>query len=711
MPPLGNNTKPYAMKVIFFLLIGFYLGVNQISIAQQNTFWFKSENPQLFLSDQWKDISLQYNLSQPVQALTASRNESLRKVYEIKANSDINELATVFKVFGNQIHSLVRGPEYNPLFVPSDMNFQAGISDYALSIINAPQAWDLTHGDDSIIIAISDQNYDVAHPDLEGKYTYYDATNNTVTTHGTAVAITAAGKTNNNYGLASIGFNSGLALYRMNFNEILAASYAGADVINISWSSGCFYSQIEQDVINEVVQNGSFIVAAAGNGNTCGLPDAHVYPASYEHVFSVTSIGPSDNHEQWIGDPTSTHNHNDSVDLAAPGYDVAVSPAVNWYLNTSGTSFATAYVSGTVALMLAVNKCMSNLDIETILKSTSAPIDNLNPAYAGKLGAGRLDAYQAVLAALSTFNPIVPTFTLSDGCAANDAAAQLVVQGGQFPYVAAWSNNYVGFNDTALNTNTYFVQLIDAHGCRLDTSVYVFDVVPPVYQWNIVNPSCSDSQDGSIELMVSNATQTSINWSSGANSFQLFNLIGGNYLATLSYGPNCSINETVALTAPSPIQVLGNVSHELTASSGAVDITVSGGTAPYSFNWSNNQQSEDLTALTAGIYDVTIVDANGCQANTQFEIEDQLSNAGGGSPEAILEPILYPNPNQGQFTIKIPEEGWYLVSVFDLQGRVVYERDFSKSEWVNLPLPQANYLVKFIDLNLNKVFVKELIIY
>jgi hypothetical protein len=488
----------------------------------------------------------------------------------------------------------------------------------------------------------------------------------------------------------------------MNFNEILAASYAGADVINISWSSGCFYSQIEQDVINEVVQNGSFIIAAAGNGNTCGLPDAHVYPASYEHVFSVTSIGPSDNHEQWIGDPTSTHNHNDSVDLAAPGYDVAVSPAVNWYLNTSGTSFATAYVSGTVALMLAVNKCMSNLDIENILKSTSAPIDNLNPAYAGKLGAGRLDAYQAVLAALSTFNPIVPTFTLTDGCAANDAAAQLVVQGGQFPYVAAWSNNYVGFNDTALNTNTYFVQLIDAHGCRLDTSVYVFDVVPPVYQWNIVNPSCSDSQDGSIELMVSNATQTNINWSSGANSFQLFNLIGGNYPATLSYGPNCSINETVVLTAPSPIQVLGNVSHELTASSGAVDITVSGGTAPYSFNWSNNLQSEDLTALTAGIYDVTIVDANGCQANTQFEIEDQLSNLGGGSPEAILEPILYPNPNHGSFVISIPPNKTYFIQISDLQGRILFQEDLSQSVSLELNVLPGKYHVQCMDKQFGK---------
>ncbi|MFM7565227.1 MAG: S8 family peptidase, partial [Flavobacteriales bacterium] len=458
------------MKVFIFLLIGFYFGLNQISIAQQNTFWFKSENPQLFLSDQWKEISLQYNLSQPVQALPASRNESLRKVYEIKANSELNELSTVFKVFGNQIQSLVRGPEYTPLFVPSDMNFQQGISDYALSLINAPQAWDLSQGDDSVIIAISDQNYDVSHPDLEGKYIYYDATNNTSTTHGTAVAITAAGKTNNGYGLSSIGFNTSLALYKMNFNEILSASYAGADVINISWTSGCFFSQIEQDVMTEVAQNGSFVVAAAGNGNTCGLPDAHVYPASYEHVFSVTSVGPSDNHEQWIGDPSSTHNHNDSVDLAAPGYDVAVSPALNWYLNTSGTSFAAAYVSGTVGLMLAANKCLSNVQIEQILKATAAPLNTINPSYVGKLGAGRLDAYQAVLAASTTWNPITPLFLITDSCFAHDASLTLLIQGAQAPFVVDWGNNVSGVYNPNLSTNTYTVHIEGTHGCRLDTS-------------------------------------------------------------------------------------------------------------------------------------------------------------------------------------------------------------------------------------------------
>ena len=88
----------------------------------------------------------------------------------------------------------------------------------------------------------------------------------------------------------------------------------------------------------------------------------------FDNVFSVTSIGSSDNHEKNIGDPNSTHQHNDMVDLCAPGYDVKVQPDHNWELYSSGTSFAAPFVSGTVALMLSVNHCLDNEDIELILK-------------------------------------------------------------------------------------------------------------------------------------------------------------------------------------------------------------------------------------------------------------------------------------------------------------------------------------------------------
>ena len=101
-------------------------------------------------------------------------------------------------------------------------------------------------------------------------------------------------------------------------------------------------------------------------------------------MFSVTSIGATDNHQKIIGDPLSTHQHNAAVDLSAPGYNVAISAAPGWYLTSSGTSFAAPQVSGTVALMLSVNPCLSNLDIENILKNSSQNIDTINPISVSK---------------------------------------------------------------------------------------------------------------------------------------------------------------------------------------------------------------------------------------------------------------------------------------------------------------------------------------
>jgi len=670
------------------LSVCIFLGTT--AFAQQNSLWFKAD-PSVFTNSSWDVLTKELNLTIPVQALPASRNPELQKVYEVQGDCDLAAFKSACTIFGGKIYSIERGPTYTPLFAPNDLNFQAGISDYALTLINAPQAWDLTQGDDSVVIAISDQNFEITHQDLEGKYLYYDASNTAPTTHGTAVAITAAGKTNNGYGLSSIGFNTSLALYKMNFNEVLAASYAGADVINISWSSGCFFSQLEQDVIDEASANGSFIVASAGNGNTCGLPDALVYPASYNHVFSVTSIGPSDNHEQWIGDPTSTHNHNDSVDLAAPGYDVAISPASGWYLNTNGTSFAAAYVSGTVALMLSANKCISNVQIETILKSTAFNLDILNPQYAGKMGAGRLDAFQAVLAAMNTFNPVHPTFTFFDGCLAGDASVALVVQGGQYPYQAEWSNNYVGFHDSSLVAGTYSVHLIDVHGCRIDTTISVIDAVPPTYTTASTNPTCFDASNGSIEITNTSATNISAIWSNGMAGTTVNGLSAGHYTVNIQYGNNCSVTDSMTLVAPPALQVLGQVTNETLPNNGAIDVTVLGGTIPYYYIWSQNSQNEDLTQLSAGTYEVTVQDAMGCTTSAEFTVVNQIS-AGIEANEEELLVNLYPNPNNGAFTLHLPDAFQVEVFILDAQGRVVYRSSASGQVTMNLDLATGKYL-------------------
>ena len=662
------------------------------AFAQQNSLWFKAD-PSVFTNPSWEVLMKEWNLTMPVQALRASRNPELQKIYEVQGDCELIDFKSACSVFGGKIYSIERGPSYTPLFAPNDLNFQAGISDYALTLINAPQAWDLTQGNDSVVIAISDQNFEVLHQDLEGKYIHYDASNTATTTHGTAVAITAAGKTNNGYGLSSIGFNTSLALYKMNFNEVLAASYAGADVINISWTSGCFYSQLEQDVIDEVSANGSFIVAAAGNGNTCGLPDALVYPASYNHVFSVTSVGPSDNHEQWIGDPTSTHNHNDSVDLAAPGYDVAVSPASGWYLNMNGTSFAAAYVSGTVALMLSANKCISNLQIEQILKNTAAPLNTLNPTYVGKLGSGRLDAFQAVLAASTTWNPITPSFQIIDSCLAQDASATLLIQGAQAPFEVVWSNNVTGVFNPNLATNTYAVHIEGTHGCRLDTSVVVHDVVPPTYTVIQVNPLCADSYNGGIQLNLTNNTMTNVIWSEGTSGSQLSGVGAGVFNATLAYGNGCAIEQSFTLTAPPAITANAWITNETAPNSGGIDLSVTGGVAPYSFLWNNNQVLEDLIALNAGTYQIQVTDANGCQVVDSFYVANLLGAGNLNEPESMIG--LYPNPNDGSFYITIPIDEVHQLTIFDMQGRLISTERITNSTWLSTQLTTGKYMAVF----------------
>ena len=64
----------------------------------------------------------------------------------------------------------------------------------------------------------------------------------------------------------------------MNYNAVLEASYAGYKIINMSWASGCDFNTYVQDVINTAYDNGSFLVAAAGNGTTCGGAEKYSIP-------------------------------------------------------------------------------------------------------------------------------------------------------------------------------------------------------------------------------------------------------------------------------------------------------------------------------------------------------------------------------------------------------------------------------------------------
>lgn len=365
------------------------------SVSAQSSVWATTNSIETVRANtefQYLESHLGIEISKP---LSNSRQSHLQQVYEFSCNCDGVELYTsMHKVQG--ISDIEYGPKYENLNEPNDYalynNWNNGTnSAWHLDLINAQIAWGFTHGNTPI--AISDQNYWVNHEDLIGKILHYDTTNTSSQGHGTAVATLAGANTNNGQMVSSIGYDSPLGLYRMSYNEVLAATYDGYKVINMSWTSGCNYNQYIQDAITEVYNNGTFLVAAAGNGTTCGGPTELVYPAAHDNVYAVSSVDHNDSHDNGSNLP---HQYNSSVDLCAPGYNVPITAAPGWILQGSGTSYASPIVAGAVSLMLSVNPDLTNQEIEDILNMTAQNIDNQNPSYIGMLGSGRLNAGGAV---------------------------------------------------------------------------------------------------------------------------------------------------------------------------------------------------------------------------------------------------------------------------------------------------------------------------
>lgn len=310
-----------------------------------------------------------------------------------------------------------------------------------LSKINAPEAWDITHGSSDINIAIIDVGFNENHSELKNKSITRKIGNapSCQKYHGTPVAGAAAGHTDNNTKGASIGFESSLMLYSAGggcngvssskgYNYMLDAAVHGANVINCSYG-GPSYSSSHQNTINKVTNMGVIVVASAGNGNQPNANGTALhYPASYNNVLSVSSTHPDDALESldWCDQTQYHHTHNTAVDILAPGMCLYLpsqtATSNSNFLGARGTSFAAPVVAGTVALMLAANPCLSASDVESILKLTGENVGNI----VGNTGVAnssfynnnanqvpkRVDAHAAVVAAQSY---VIPTQIVHSG--------------------------------------------------------------------------------------------------------------------------------------------------------------------------------------------------------------------------------------------------------------------------------------------------------
>ena len=367
-----------------------------------------------------------YNISNFELAFPGGKGELLEKVYIIECDPKLIEnIAHNYSTYFGRWEEI---QPIQPLYIPNDLGGTTGsplLAQPELSFINAPQAWDISKGD-NVFIGNSEGAYSLQE-DLVGKITNM-TTSSAWNVHGTQVATVSAGNTDNNVGIASSGFNSKIITNSGGYSALIPLANNGARAINMSWgscSNAPLESQYGQAIMDQVWNMGVVLIAAAGNGQySCSSlgPTAYHYPASLNHVISVTSVGhkyesydtqPGHGNRKDILEDFNYMNppgiifkntYNDKVDISALGHDILVPKSVsnqivpNEYMYTAGTSFAAPMTMGVVGLMFGANSCLFPDEVESILKLTAVKNDllPLNLPYQGKMGAGRLNAFDAV---------------------------------------------------------------------------------------------------------------------------------------------------------------------------------------------------------------------------------------------------------------------------------------------------------------------------
>jgi len=211
---------------------------------------------------------------------------------------------------------------------------------------------------------------------------------------------------------------------------------------------------------------------------------------------------------------------------------------------------------------------------------------------------------------------VVATGVNPDCAGDNDGSASASASGGTPPYTYTWSTGTMGPNLFNIGQGTYTVTVTDANGCTATDQVDIVPVSDLSVTAVATNESCPNEDDGSI-------TATPINgvppytylWSNGAgNMATINNLAPGSYSVTVIDGAGCSDFATAVVSAADPliITVTGNNVSICDGSNGSATANIIQGTGPFTFEWSDGQDTQTATNLSGGTYSVTVTDANGC---------------------------------------------------------------------------------------------------
>ena len=318
------------------------------------------------------------------------------------------------------------------LGTPNDPDFP---SQWHLTTIQGPTAWNTTTGSSSQIIAVIDSGADSTHPDLAGRLVpgWNFVLNRSVTSddygHGTAVTGTIGAATNNDVGVAGVTWqnpimplvvvdSTGYASYSNIASAITYAVQRGVRIINIS-IGGTSSSSTLQSAVNYAWSNGAVVFAAAGNSSS----SAPMYPAACNYVVAVSATNSDDSF-------ASFSEYGSWIDLSAPGNNILTTTEGGGYGVWWGTSFASPIAAGVGALALSVKPSLTASGLVALLEQNSDDLGT--PGFDDYYGYGRVNAAKAVAAAAAApppAKPAPPSVTISSPTSGSTVSSAVHVTG------------------------------------------------------------------------------------------------------------------------------------------------------------------------------------------------------------------------------------------------------------------------------------------
>lgn len=432
--------------------------------------------------------------------LAGGQELALQRMYRIEYREAVSPL-DVARAFAALSEVQYAEPEIVQKLVYTPDDPRLG-EQYALSLVEAEKAWDLTTGSEDIVIGIVDSGVKLDHEDLkdriwvnpgedidqDGVYTaadidsidndnngyvddivgidlvgpslimggtYYDNDPDPTPRghpHGTHVAGIAAATGDNGKGIAGLAYNCRIMAVKCGsdvyspsvlrgYDGIVYAADNGAHVINCSWGGGG-YLESQKEMIDYAISKGAIVVVAAGN---TGTQSVHT-PGAYPNVLCVANTKEDDK-----VNPSSTYGP--WVDVSAPGTGIlsSVITTESAYQKFTGTSMASPLVAGLAGLVRSLKPELSPEQVLEQIRVTSDPIDDIQLTYyKGKIGHGRINAYRA----LTESSPAVRLieWSISDSLYGNGDG--FPDKGERLTVTMRWKNLLEPANDATITLST-----------------------------------------------------------------------------------------------------------------------------------------------------------------------------------------------------------------------------------------------------------------